>query len=210
MDFALKMAIAVVLGGMIGFQRERLHKPAGLRTHILIVFGAVAVMETSRYTAQILGGDPTRIASNVIVGIGFLGAGAILKEGPIVHGLTTAATIWVAGALGLLIGVGFFGGAVLLTVSTLVILQVFGRIEYLAARRRVIRRYQVFTEDVEPVVARIRNALEHSQQKLSGLDFRREAGHAIWTFEFGDTPAHHDALFNDLRALKEVTEVRSM
>src|SRR5881628_3846269 len=148
-DLVLKVVAALVLGGMIGWQRELAQKPAGFRTHILIVLGAAILMETSRFAGVAFGGDPTRIASNIIVGIGFIGAGTILKEGPTVYGLTTAATIWTAGALGLAIGAGYYGPALLLTIATLVVLIGFGRLEVLVRRKSVMRRYEVIARDDE-------------------------------------------------------------
>jgi putative Mg2+ transporter-C (MgtC) family protein len=94
------LAAAAVLGGVIGAQRQAAHKPAGFRTHLLVALGSCAFMETSR-----LAGD-TRIAAGIITGIGFLGAGAIVREGFVTKGLTTAASIWAVAAIGLALGFG--------------------------------------------------------------------------------------------------------
>jgi len=209
LDLILKVVAALVLGGMIGWQREMAHKPAGFRTHILIVLGATVVMETSRFAGVAFGGDPTRIASNIVVGIGFIGAGTIMKEGPTVYGLTTAATIWVAGALGLAIGAGFYGASLLLTAATLVVLAVFGRLESLALKKRVARRYQVGAADSDRVISRVREAIGGGPRRSGGLEFSREGERICLSFELGDLPERHDALFNDLRSMKEVIEVRS-
>jgi len=90
---ALRLLAAFVLGGVIGLERERRDRPAGLRTHILVTVGAALVMMLSRLVAG-EDFDPGRIAAGVVTGIGFLGAGTIIRSGPDVHGLTTAATIW--------------------------------------------------------------------------------------------------------------------
>ena len=209
-DFALKIVLALLLGGLIGFQREMAHKPAGLRTHLLIVLGATTVMETSHYVGSMLNADPTRIASNIIVGIGFIGAGTIMKEGPSVYGLTTAATIWVAGALGLAIGAGQYGASLLLTLSTLLVLGLFGRLESLTGKKHVIRRYQVIALDSDRVVDRIQSALGKHPKRRGSIDFRREGERTLFFFELGDLTAGHDSLFHDLRSMKEVIEVRSL
>jgi len=206
---SLKVLGALVLGGMIGWQRELQHKPAGFRTHILIVLGATILTQTSMFAGGLSGSDTTRITSNIIVGIGFIGAGTIMKEGPTVYGLTTAATIWVAGALGIAIGCGFYGAAILLTFGTLVVLGIFGRIESWIVRRRVLHRYQVIATESEVVISRINAALDRSSFRRGGLDFRREGDRFSLGFELADLPAAHDALFHDLRAMKEVIEVRS-
>jgi putative Mg2+ transporter-C (MgtC) family protein len=209
LDLSLKVLAAVVLGGMIGWQRELQHKPAGFRTHILIVLGATIAMQTSIFAGAMTGGDATRIASNIIVGIGFIGAGTIMKEGPTVYGLTTAATIWVAGALGLAVGAGYYGAAILLTFATLVVLGVFSRIESLIVRRRVLHRYQVIATDSEAVIGRIQQALDRSPFRRGGLDFRREGDRIALSFELADVPSVHETFFRDLRGMKEVVEIRS-
>lgn len=100
LGFSLDLIVAAALGGMIGLQRQAAHKPAGFRTHLLVALGSCAFMEISR-----LAGD-SRIAANVITGIGFLGAGAIVRDGALPRGLTTAASIWAAAAIGMALGFG--------------------------------------------------------------------------------------------------------
>src|SRR3989475_10748749 len=99
-SIALKLLLAAVLGGVIGLERELRDKPAGLRTNILICLGSTLFMSISTRVAEVLGGDPTRIAAQIISGIGFLGAGAVLHSHGFVLGLTTAATIWVVAGVG--------------------------------------------------------------------------------------------------------------
>ncbi len=107
---ALRLGLSLVAGGLIGFERESRRQPAGLRTHILICVGSTLLMLLSIYIPQkffdMRNGDPGRIAAQVVSGIGFLGAGAILKLGNNVKGLTTAASIWVVAGIGLGIGAG--------------------------------------------------------------------------------------------------------
>jgi len=109
---ALRLFLSLIAGGLIGLERESRHQPAGLRTHILICVGSTLLMLLSIYIPQqffdMKNGDPGRIAAQVVSGIGFLGAGAILKLGINVKGLTTAATIWIAAGIGLAIGAGFY------------------------------------------------------------------------------------------------------
>lgn len=108
----LRIFISFVAGGFIGWDRERRLQPAGLRTHILICMGATLVMLISIFVPQTFvdfqNGDPGRIAAQAVTGIGFLGAGAILKMGVNIKGLTTAASIWITAALGLAIGCGLY------------------------------------------------------------------------------------------------------
>ncbi|MEX1159087.1 MAG: MgtC/SapB family protein [Thermomicrobiales bacterium] len=131
----LRLAVAAVIGGAIGFERETLDKSAGLRTHMLVCMGAALFMVCSVLLVHEFGGgpvtivDPTRIASTIVTGVGFLGGGIIFKDAKHVRGLTTAAGLWVAAAIGMAAGAGFYitaaGGGVL----TLIILNVLGRVE---------------------------------------------------------------------------------
>jgi len=106
-EMVLRLLLAAALGAAIGYQRERAGKPAGLRTHILISLGAALFTVASTYGFGVA--DPSRIAAGVVAGIGFLGAGAIMhRNGGIVEGLTTAATIWAVAAIGLAAGAGLY------------------------------------------------------------------------------------------------------
>ncbi|HEX7275962.1 MAG TPA: MgtC/SapB family protein, partial [Acidimicrobiales bacterium] len=121
-DVVLRIALAVLLGGLVGLEREVSHQPAGLRTHITVALGAAlfGVLSVHGFDAYVQARgdsnyqvDVTRVASQVVVGVGFLGAGAILKEGATVRGLTTAASLWATAAIGLAVGMGnFLAGSV--------------------------------------------------------------------------------------------------
>ncbi|HLS88938.1 MAG TPA: MgtC/SapB family protein [Sphingobacteriaceae bacterium] len=118
LDIGLRLLAGVLLSGLIGWERETLQRPAGLRTHMLVGVGATLIMivSTSMVGVGPAGAaDPGRIAAQVVSGIGFLGAGTILREGVTVRGLTTAASLWVVAAIGLAAGAGFYLGAVATT-----------------------------------------------------------------------------------------------
>lgn len=130
----LRLALAVVLSGLIGQERENKNRPAGFRTHILVCVGSTIVMLTSEYVFEQYKGltnlDPARLGAQVISGIGFLGAGTIIRDGGSVKGLTTAASLWSVACVGLAVGIGFYQGAVIGTVLiylTLLLLGKFGR-----------------------------------------------------------------------------------
>ncbi len=121
LEMVLRLLLAAALGAVIGYQRERAGKQAGLRTHILISSGAALIALVSIYGFG-NASDPARVAAGVVVGVGFLGAGVILhREGGIVAGLTTAATIWVMSGVGLAAGAGLY---VVATVATAIVLGV--------------------------------------------------------------------------------------
>ena len=123
----IRLLVACLLGGIIGFEREYTgHTPAGFRTHILVCLGACLVMLISIFTYEAYGDkidvDITRIGAQVVSGIGFLGAGAIIRHGVSVRGITTAASIWAVACIGLSCGVGFYVGAVIATLLIWLIL----------------------------------------------------------------------------------------
>lgn len=117
-DAIVKIGLAALLSGIIGFEREHSHRPAGFRTHILVSVGSALVMLTSVYIAkeQGLTTDVTRMSAQVLSGIGFLGAGTILREGFSVKGLTTAASLWAVACIGIAVGSGFIVGALVATI----------------------------------------------------------------------------------------------
>lgn len=121
LDALWKLALAALLGGIIGFEREHSHRPAGFRTHILVSVGAALVMLTSVYVGKKYAGtmnvDITRMSGQVISGIGFLGAGTILREGFSVKGLTTAASLWAVSCVGIAVGAGYVAGAIIATIA---------------------------------------------------------------------------------------------
>ena len=123
---ALRIVLAVIIGGLLGLERGLKNRPAGLRTYMLVCTGACLVMLTNQYVCQVFGtGDPTRMAAQVVSGIGFLGAGTIIvTRHSQIKGLTTAAGLWTAAGVGLALGVGFYeaalmGGLAAFTVMTL-------------------------------------------------------------------------------------------
>jgi putative Mg2+ transporter-C (MgtC) family protein len=138
-DTLLRLTLAFVLGGAIGMEREVHGRPAGLRTHILVCVGATIIMIASKYQSELYDPisqniritiDPGRIIAGIMTGIGFLGAGAIIRIGDIVRGLTTAACIWFVAALGIVIGEGFYVLATISTISILFLLIILQLLEY--------------------------------------------------------------------------------
>jgi putative Mg2+ transporter-C (MgtC) family protein len=122
LEMVFRLLLAAALGAIIGYQRERARKPAGLRTHVLICVGAALFTVASAYGFGMTA-DPSRVAAGIVAGIGFLGAGAIIRrEGGIVEGLTTAATIWSVAAIGLAAGAGLYIVAAVTTAVILIVL----------------------------------------------------------------------------------------
>jgi len=128
-----RLAVSLILGSLVGLERELHRRTAGLRTHILVSLGSCLIMLTSLYVFAIYKDqvplDPSRIAAGVITGIGFLGAGTIMRDREGVKGLTTAASLWVVAAVGLSVGCGFYPAAIFTTILTLVVLMVLRSVE---------------------------------------------------------------------------------
>lgn len=130
LSLVLNLVMSFILGGTIGWFREREGKTAGMRTHILVSLGSALFMTISYELMKLGGGtDPGRIAAGVVTGIGFLGAGCIIQTGSGVIGITTAASIWVTAAIGVAAGAGLYVSAVTATILTIVALQVMRQVE---------------------------------------------------------------------------------
>lgn len=142
-DMTIKLLVAVLAGGAIGLERQIAGKPAGLRTNILICVGSALLMDLSITVGGVWGdgmvGDPARLAAQVVTGIGFIGAGTIMQSGGTITGLTSAATLWVVAAIGLVAGAGFFGEALGATLTVMIVLAGLGRLEHglLRVRRKM-------------------------------------------------------------------------
>lgn len=116
-EYIFRIGAAFLLGGIIGFERQWQQKDAGLRTNTLVAIGAASYVLLSLDLHSLAGGDPGRVTAQIVTGIGFIGAGVIMKDGFGVKGLNTAATIWCSAAVGTLAGMGFFGGAIVTTTA---------------------------------------------------------------------------------------------
>lgn len=141
-DLTLRIVVSLVLGGIIGLERELSNHAAGLRTHMLVCMGSTAIMLLSIYGFGQFANeynvrmDPARLAAQVVSGIGFLGAGAIIRTGFNITGLTTAASIWVVAAIGLCAGAGFFYGAGLVTLLVVISLFLLNKMEKMMHDKR--------------------------------------------------------------------------
>lgn len=165
LELVLRLVLATLIGGLIGIERESNNRPAGLRTHVLVTVGSALIMMISRYgllygTSEVIIGDPGRIAAGVVSGIGFLGAGTILQHGSRVKGLTTAASLWVCGGIGLAMGSGFYLGGLVTALISILTLRGLGIAEksYMTKNTRTL--YITFYErvgiiaDVSQIMAR--------------------------------------------------------
>ncbi len=156
----LKILLSACLGGIIGAERELAHKEAGLRTNILIALGSTLVTILSfQFAAISKTGDPARLAAQIISGIGFLGAGAIMQARFAVHGLTTAATIWVVAGIGIAVGCGMYLVSFVITLFVLLVLSFFRYLAVHFERHHQINIYIISTETKASILFEIRRIL---------------------------------------------------
>ena len=162
-----RLLVAAVLGGIIGLERQLSHKPAGLRTNMFICFGAAMFTVLSKQLAA-TDADSTRIAAQIIPGIGFIGAGSILHSRGSVTGLTTAATLFVVASVGMAVGGGLYITAVFATVLILVALAVLGNLEGRFALKTTLTTFEVTGTNVEAMLREVNRILE--DEKLTMHD----------------------------------------
>lgn len=177
---AIHLLCATGAGGIIGLERSYHARPAGFRTHTLVCLASSLLMLVTLYQSQWLPGgegeafrtDPTRMAQGIMTGIGFLGAGVIFKEGLSVRGLTTAASIWITAAIGILFGIGFYYPAALATVLTLLVLSVFRWLESKIPTHTYAHHHLSFDRDNVMSEPQIRKLLHDHNFNVANLSYR--------------------------------------
>ena len=176
-ELFLRLALSCVLGGIIGYERQSRRKSAGFRTNVLVCLGSCLIMVLSEALYQNVEGrtnaDPARLAAQVVSGIGFLGAGAIMKEGLTVTGLTTAACLWVVSGVGLAVGAGYYAGALFTTALVFGTLGTLSRIDEWVAHERNLSLI-IHTEDRPGQLMHISACLEDLQLKTRGLKVKAD------------------------------------
>jgi putative Mg2+ transporter-C (MgtC) family protein len=198
----IKLVVAVLLGGIIGFEREIHDKPAGLRANILICVGSTLFMSIS--TAF---GD-TRIGAQIITGIGFLGAGSVLHSHGFVLGLTTAATIWVVAGVGMALGSGMYTVALFTTAISLVTLYFLTFIEDRIQGRRSYS-YSLVVTDLHEAIASINSVLQDSSVTAASFNFKKQAGnYRVW-FNLVIPRDKNLRIIQRLSEIPEITQVEA-
>lgn len=210
-----RLILAAVLSGAIGFEREFHGRAAGLRTHILLCIGSTLTMLTSMYIFDVYYNkapcDPARIAAGVVTGIGFLGAGTIMRSRASVRGLTTAASLWVVAGIGLAVGSGLYFGAIVTTVLSMVALVLFSRIE-----RAMIRKYWFKTVAVETTgrmgqLKDIREVLGQFNAEITDLEAEPGPDGTSTVLKFGvklGTSRYDEELIGEIARLEGVKHVK--
>lgn len=206
-DDIIRLLLAVLVGGLIGAEREYRDKVAGFRTIIFICLGATLFTMLSLKLG--VAGDPLRIAANVVSGVGFLGAGAILHDARRVIGLTTAATIWLAAALGMGIGSGHYILVLSATGVVLVVLIVFPRIEGLIDSARETHTYEVTGPARPELYAELEETIAGCGLRIAERQRVKAGPEMVCTWQVRGTAAAHERLAAKLLAHAEVTGFRA-
>ena len=190
LDVILRLTCALVVGIVIGTEREYTHRPAGMRTHMLVSLGACVVMIMgqivfTQYQAYGATPDPARMAAQVITGVGFLGAGTILREGPTVKGLTTAASLWSTACLGLAAGGGYYIVAIAGMIFIFVTLTIFENIQKkLIGTQRTSEEYQLVTKDIPATLSVINKESASADASVYNIQAQTNASDATYTVCF--------------------------
>ncbi len=203
-EVLVRLAVSLALGGLIGVERQYHEKPAGFATNTLICLGSTVFALLSILSAQAYGGDPARIAAQIVTGVGFLGAGSILREGNKISGLTTAAGIWLVAAVGMAVGYGEFAIAFTATVFAL-FLQLFLR--KFIERMDALKEFEIITVKCEPdwkVVDRINAILSSKKADILKKSFFKEDGFFVIKMETNMSSAVLDETLKELADIKEI------
>ena len=174
-DLIIRLAVATLLGGILGLEREIHGRPAGLRTHLLVSLGAAAFMIMSPLVGKmnpVFQGDPGRIAAQIVTGIGFLGAGAIVKEGVNIRGLTTAACLWVAAAIGMACGAALYAEAIFIWILAIIALVLLPYVEVIFKKHSY--RVLEITLPLEVDVSSILHAVKSKNIRVIRSDLNRD------------------------------------
>lgn len=215
-EILLRLGIAAVLGALVGYERERHSQPAGLRTHIILLIGSTLAMILSinlaaQFRQFVPNGDPARLAAQVISGIGFLGAGAIIHSGTNVRGLTTATSLWSMAVIGLAVGSGYYLVAVAATVLLLVVLIVLDIFEKRFIRSISLLTVRVTADDHPKLISNLKQLFNRREMKINSLNLRKDLEDGTTDLEFVVQVREGislDELAEDISDLKGVQRIR--
>ncbi|MBI3582670.1 MAG: MgtC/SapB family protein [Nitrospinae bacterium] len=213
-EIAIRLILSTILGGIIGIERERRNQPAGLRTHIILCVGSTLMMLVSIYVASEIGNpqnsDPARIAAQVVSGVGFLGAGAILRFGVSIKGLTTAASLWTTAGIGLGAGAGFYVGSLLATIIIIIALTLLSKWEKVFLASKGTKSINLVAKDVPDIIGKVEKVLNKHGIAITTIQVYRNVIRDSLDIIATVTTIpglNISALSNDLTSYGEVSEV---
>lgn len=212
----LRISIALVLGGCIGLERGLKKRPAGLRTYMLVCVGACLIMMTNQYIYQIFDtGDPARMGSQVVSGIGFLGAGTIIvTQRSQIKGLTTAAGLWAAAAVGLAIGIGFYEAAIFGSITIFTVLTILQRFDIMVHRNaKYLELYVELSQEITlgQFMSRVRELDVELDSVQADTDHCLTDGTRSYVLSISSRKRiHQDALLADVQHIPGVIHVEAL
>ncbi len=210
-----RLIFAAVLSGIVGFEREFHGRAAGFRTHILLCVGSTLIMLTSIHIFDVYSGrvpiDPARLAAGVVTGIGFMGAGTIMRYKASVRGLTTATSLWVVAGIGLAVGSGLYFGAFVTTLIAVVALMFFSRLEHVMIRKNWYKTIIIETKDGLEQLKKIRETLSEYGSEINDLEADRSKDGSSMILKFGlklVTNKNNTQLIEEIARLDGVKSVK--
>jgi len=209
-EIILKLLLAIALGGIIGLERETSQKPAGLRTHILICVSSAMMMILSALVLEGksgTAGDLVRVAAAVITGMGFIGAGTIIQSQGMVHGLTTASTLWTVSGLGLVVGAGYYLIAIIfsgLVLGTLILLH---KVEETHLKKSLYH-YHLRMKDSPDILINLRKLIFHLGLKLAELNLKKERNVSTVSLSFSSSEEKERQFNQSLFDMGEIIEIK--
>lgn len=211
----LRILVSAVLGSVVGFERERQEQPAGLRTHMILVIGATLAMVLSVNLGYLFArpgtpSDPARLAAQVISGIGFLGAGAILRYGYTVKGLTTATSLWTMAIVGMAVGAGYYFVGIVTTALILIVLALLNVIENRFVRTSVSRFITIETDYHKGVVKSVRKIVQKFSDSLPSFTIQKHFKNKRLRINMVARISRDQALEELIEALSDVEGVRNL
>jgi putative Mg2+ transporter-C (MgtC) family protein len=185
-DLGIRLTSAMFAGMVIGYTREKLNRPAGLRTHSLITLGsALITILSANIFGNIYGGDPGRVTAQIVSGIGFLGAGTIIKTGFSVKGLTTAATMWVSAAIGIAFGIGEYFLGILATILSIVIITLLRQIETFISKKE-FKKCIILADNSIDFMKKINKWIDTMDISINKLECQKEDNQMRVVIEFSN------------------------
>ena len=207
----IRLSLAAILGGVIGLEREIKHRPAGLRTNRFICFGSAKFTIMSDQLAVEHIGDHTRIAAQIIPGIGFIGAGSILhNRGDLVTGITSAATLFVVASVGMAVGGGLYWTSIFATLLILLCLFLLGRAEQWFNIKLVVHTYEVVGPSVQAITDEVNRVLEMVHSIMQNVQVATTPQHVRLQFDFEGRRKEQDQVLHGVRQSSVITGVSDL
>lgn len=213
---AIRIVVAAVVGGLLGLERGMKNRPAGMRTYMLVCVGSCIVMLTNQYVVQILGGEPTRLAAQVVSGIGFLGAGTIIvTRRNQIKGLTTAAGLWSSAGVGIALGIGFYEAALVGGLAIFCVMTLLQKMDNRVHRKtKTVEVYIEINKDLTLgqllQTIRERDLEVQDVQRESGLETDEAGNRAYIATVKAQKRSHHIEIVEEVRAIDGVVYVEEL